>query len=59
MWPAKPTYCRYNSPCLSVYSENAVDVFDVNSREWIQTVPLTKIKIWNEGSLNILLVETV
>lgn len=33
----------YNAPYLSVYSENAVDVFDVNSMEWIQTIPLKKV----------------
>lgn len=35
----------YNAPYLSVYSENAVDVFDVNSMEWIQTIPLKKVNI--------------
>lgn len=37
--------CRpgYNAPYLSVYSENAVDVFDVNNMEWIQTIPLKKV----------------
>lgn len=33
----------YNAPYLSVYSENAIDVFDVNSMEWIQTIPLKKV----------------
>lgn len=33
----------YNAPYLSVYSENAVDIFDVNSMEWIQTLPLKKV----------------
>ncbi|KTF97915.1 hypothetical protein cypCar_00004443 [Cyprinus carpio] len=42
MWPATPTACCYNAPYLSVYSENAVDVFDVNTMEWIQTIPLKK-----------------
>ncbi|KAG8525131.1 Serine/threonine-protein kinase MRCK alpha, partial [Galemys pyrenaicus] len=57
MWPAIPSY---NAPYLSVYSENAVDVFDVNSSEWIQTIPLNKVRPLNsEGSLNILLLETI
>ncbi|XP_037654369.1 serine/threonine-protein kinase MRCK alpha-like isoform X2 [Choloepus didactylus] len=60
MWPATPNYCCYNAPYLSVYSENAVDVFDVNSMEWIQTVPLKKVRPLNhEGSLNILQLETI
>ena len=33
----------YNAPYLSVYSENAVDVFDVNTMEWIQSIPLKKV----------------
>lgn len=35
----------YSAPYLSVYSENAVDVFDINTMEWIQTVPLKKVKV--------------
>ncbi|KAJ7341003.1 hypothetical protein JRQ81_004558 [Phrynocephalus forsythii] len=60
MWPATPSSSCYNAPYLSVYSENAVDIFDVNSMEWIQTVPLKKVRPLNtEGSLNILGLETV
>ncbi|XP_073682609.1 serine/threonine-protein kinase MRCK alpha-like [Garra rufa] len=60
MWPATPTACRYNAPYLSVYSENAVDVFDVNTMEWIQTIPLKKVHPLNaDGSLNLLGLETV
>ncbi|KAM8947312.1 serine/threonine-protein kinase MRCK alpha isoform 2-T2 [Pelodytes ibericus] len=60
MWPAVPSSCCYNAPYLSVYSENAVDVFDVNSMEWIQTVPLKKVRPLNtEGSLNLLGLETI
>ena len=29
-----------------MYSENAVDIIDVNSMEWIQTIPLKKV-IWH------------
>ncbi|XP_029448897.1 serine/threonine-protein kinase MRCK alpha isoform X2 [Rhinatrema bivittatum] len=60
MWPATPSSCCYSAPYLSVYSENAVDVFDVNSMEWIQTVPLKKVRaLNNEGSLNLLGLETI
>ncbi|XP_059368449.1 serine/threonine-protein kinase MRCK alpha-like isoform X4 [Carassius carassius] len=60
MWPATPTTCCYNAPYLSVYSENAVDVFDVNTTEWIQTIPLKKVRPLNmDGSLNLLGLETV
>nr|XP_033794438.1 serine/threonine-protein kinase MRCK alpha isoform X2 [Geotrypetes seraphini] len=60
MWPASPSSCCYGAPYLSMYSENAVDVFDVNSMEWIQTIPLKKVRaLNNEGSLNLLGLETV
>uniref|UniRef100_H3CWH0 Serine/threonine-protein kinase MRCK alpha n=1 Tax=Tetraodon nigroviridis TaxID=99883 RepID=H3CWH0_TETNG len=65
MWPAVPnaglSCCPgYNAPYLSVYSENAVDVFDVNNMEWIQTIPLKKVRPLNvDGSLNLLGLETV
>ncbi|KAJ6656916.1 hypothetical protein lerEdw1_002917 [Lerista edwardsae] len=52
MWPAPPISCCYNSPYLSVFSENALDVFDVRKAEWIQTVSLKKVRALNpEGSL--------
>ncbi|XP_002925801.1 serine/threonine-protein kinase MRCK alpha isoform X10 [Ailuropoda melanoleuca] len=60
MWPANPSSCCYNAPYLSVYSENAIDIFDVNSMEWIQTLPLKKVRPLNsEGSLNLLGLETI
>ncbi|XP_032442168.1 serine/threonine-protein kinase MRCK alpha isoform X2 [Xiphophorus hellerii] len=60
MWPAHPNAACYNAPYLSVYSENAVDVFDVNTMEWIQTIPLKKVRPLNvDGSLNLLGLETV
>ncbi|XP_067097209.1 serine/threonine-protein kinase MRCK alpha isoform X2 [Osmerus mordax] len=60
MWPAVPLSACYNAPYLSVYSENAVDVFDVNTMEWIQSIPLKKVRPLNcDGSLNLLGLETV
>ncbi|KAM3930019.1 serine/threonine-protein kinase MRCK alpha isoform 6-T6 [Leptodactylus fuscus] len=60
MWPAVPSACCYNAPYLSVYSENSVDVYDINSMEWIQTIPLKKVRPLNaEGSLNLLGLETI
>ncbi|KAJ7307124.1 hypothetical protein JRQ81_009106, partial [Phrynocephalus forsythii] len=43
---------RYNVPYLSVFSENAVDVFDIRKAEWIQSISLKKVRALNsEGSL--------
>ncbi|KAI8477684.1 Serine/threonine-protein kinase MRCK alpha, partial [Branchiostoma belcheri] len=45
MWPAPPVH-------LCNFSENQVDVFDVNKVEWVQTMPLKKTKPLNQdGSI--------
>uniref|UniRef100_A0A452TQF9 Serine/threonine-protein kinase MRCK gamma n=1 Tax=Ursus maritimus TaxID=29073 RepID=A0A452TQF9_URSMA len=52
LWPAVPTGWGYAAPYLTVFSENAIDVFDVRKAEWVQTVPLKKVRPLNpEGSL--------
>ncbi|XP_029466913.1 serine/threonine-protein kinase MRCK gamma isoform X2 [Rhinatrema bivittatum] len=52
MWPAVPLCCCYSAPYLTVFSENAVDVFDVRKAEWIQTIPLKKVRpLTTDGSL--------
>lgn len=40
-----------------MYSENAVDVFDVNNMEWIQTMPLKKVSAGGLAALWRLLLE--
>ncbi|XP_038824435.1 serine/threonine-protein kinase MRCK beta-like isoform X3 [Salvelinus namaycush] len=55
MWPATPLACSSNSSYLTVYSEYGVDVFDIHTTEWIQTISLRKLRPLNvEGSLNLL-----
>lgn len=34
----------YTAPYLTVFSENSIDVFDVRRAEWVQTVPLKKVR---------------
>ncbi|XP_043931314.1 serine/threonine-protein kinase MRCK gamma [Protopterus annectens] len=52
MWPTNPVACCYNDKHLTVFSENAVDVFNVKDAEWVQTVPLKKVRPLNtKGSL--------
>uniref|UniRef100_A0AAY4EI48 non-specific serine/threonine protein kinase n=1 Tax=Denticeps clupeoides TaxID=299321 RepID=A0AAY4EI48_9TELE len=54
MWPATPLACS-NSTYLTVYSDYGLDVFDVHTTEWVQTISLRKIRPLNiEGSLNLL-----
>uniref|UniRef100_A0A8C0J770 Serine/threonine-protein kinase MRCK beta n=1 Tax=Chelonoidis abingdonii TaxID=106734 RepID=A0A8C0J770_CHEAB len=55
MWPATPVACSCNSSYVTVYSEYGIDVFDVNTMEWVQTIGLRKIRPLNaEGTLNLL-----
>uniref|UniRef100_A0A673AAE6 non-specific serine/threonine protein kinase n=1 Tax=Sphaeramia orbicularis TaxID=375764 RepID=A0A673AAE6_9TELE len=55
MWPATPLACSSNSSHLTVYSEYGVDVFDIHTTEWVQTISLRKIRPLNvEGTLNLL-----
>uniref|UniRef100_A0A6I8N9K7 Serine/threonine-protein kinase MRCK gamma n=1 Tax=Ornithorhynchus anatinus TaxID=9258 RepID=A0A6I8N9K7_ORNAN len=52
LWPAAPCGWGYATPYLTVFSENAIDVFDVRKAEWVQSVPLKKVRPLNpEGSL--------
>ncbi|XP_036607906.1 serine/threonine-protein kinase MRCK beta [Trichosurus vulpecula] len=55
MWPATPVACSCSSSYITVYSEYGVDVFDVHTMEWVQTIGLRKIRPLNtEGTLNLL-----
>ncbi|XP_077409706.1 serine/threonine-protein kinase MRCK beta isoform X6 [Vanacampus margaritifer] len=55
MWPATPLACSSNSSHLTVYSEYGVDVFDIHTAEWVQTISFCKIRPLNvEGTLNLL-----
>uniref|UniRef100_A0A7M4FBT2 Serine/threonine-protein kinase MRCK beta n=1 Tax=Crocodylus porosus TaxID=8502 RepID=A0A7M4FBT2_CROPO len=52
MWPATPVASLH---CFCLYSEYGVDVFDVNTMEWVQTIGLRRIRPLNvEGTLNLL-----
>ncbi|XP_047429672.1 serine/threonine-protein kinase MRCK beta [Mugil cephalus] len=55
MWPATPLALQSsNSSHLSVYSEYGVDVFDILTTDWVQTISLRKIRPLNvEGTLNL------
>nr|XP_015000021.2 serine/threonine-protein kinase MRCK beta isoform X2 [Macaca mulatta] len=55
MWPAAPVACSCSPTHVTVYSEYGVDVFDVRTMEWVQTIGLRRIRPLNsEGSLNLL-----
>nr|XP_033806736.1 serine/threonine-protein kinase MRCK beta isoform X2 [Geotrypetes seraphini] len=55
MWPATPVACTCNSSYITLYSEYGLDVFDVYTMEWVQTIGLRRIRPLNvEGTLNLL-----
>lgn len=55
MWPAVPVACSCSPSHVTVYSEYGVDVFDVRTMEWVQTIGLRRIRPLNsEGTLNLL-----
>lgn len=55
MWPAAPVACSCSPSHVTVYSEYGVDVFDVRTMEWVQTIGLRRIRPLNsDGSLNLL-----
>uniref|UniRef100_H3CGT2 non-specific serine/threonine protein kinase n=1 Tax=Tetraodon nigroviridis TaxID=99883 RepID=H3CGT2_TETNG len=55
MWPATPVAISSNWSHLTVYSEYGVDVFDIHTADWLQTISLCKIRPLNaEGTLNLL-----
>ncbi|XP_070576625.1 serine/threonine-protein kinase MRCK alpha-like isoform X2 [Ptychodera flava] len=57
MWPSPPSHICYVKPYLTVYSETAVDVIDVNTMEWLQTIPIKQTRpLSTEGSMNVSLV---
>ena len=47
-------YTVYKSPFLLVYCECGLEVYDVNTAKWIQTLPIRKVSVcvcvwWTEG----------
>ncbi|XP_034848602.1 serine/threonine-protein kinase MRCK beta isoform X2 [Mirounga leonina] len=55
MWPAAPVACSCSPSHVTVYSEYGVDVFDVRTMEWVQTIGLRRIRpLSSDGTLNLL-----
>ncbi|KAJ8309235.1 hypothetical protein KUTeg_014109 [Tegillarca granosa] len=55
MWPAQPVSVSYNNPYLTVYTENAIFVYDAHTAEWVQTLCLKKTKpLCRDGTMNII-----
>ena len=65
MWPSTPVAATYNSPYLTVWCENVAFIYDVNSAEWLQTLPLRRLtdspvkQLCKNGSLTLTCVSDV
>lgn len=43
------TCAVYKAPYLLVYCESGLEVFDVNTAKWIQTIPFKKVMYTNQA----------
>lgn len=43
MFPAVVTSVSYVDDYVSIYTETHVDIFDVNTGDWVQTINLKKV----------------
>jgi serine/threonine-protein kinase MRCK len=54
MWPAAPVAATYSSPYLTIWAENVAFVYDVTTSEWLQTIPLKRVKpLCKDGALGL------
>lgn len=45
-------FTAYNSPYLTIYTENSIFIYDAFSGEWVQSMPLKKSRsLTRDGSL--------
>ncbi|XP_055005106.1 serine/threonine-protein kinase MRCK beta-like [Boleophthalmus pectinirostris] len=55
MWAGTPTAFSSSSSHLTVYSDYGVDIYDLQTSDWLQTLPIRKLRPLNsDGSLNLL-----
>lgn len=56
MYPATPTFITNENEYLLVFSETHLDVFNIDTGEWVQSIGLKKAKpLCNDGSLSIMM----
>ncbi|KAG5682947.1 hypothetical protein PVAND_012264 [Polypedilum vanderplanki] len=56
MYPATPTFITHENEFLLVYSEMHLDIFNIETTEWVQSIGLKKSKpLCNDGSLTMMM----
>ncbi|KAK2191931.1 hypothetical protein NP493_42g06006 [Ridgeia piscesae] len=53
-WPAQVVSASYSAPYLTVYAENVAFVYNAMTGEWLQTLPLKRVKpLCRDGALGL------
>lgn len=56
MYPALPTFITHDNEFLLVYSETHLDVFNIETGEWVQSIGVKKAKpLCNDGNLSLIM----
>ena len=56
MYPATPTFITHENEFLLVYSETHLDVFNIETGEWLQSIGLKKSRpLSNDGTLTLMM----
>jgi serine/threonine-protein kinase MRCK len=56
MYPAVPTFITHENEFLLVYSDTHLDVFNIETSEWVQSIGLKKARpLCNDGSLSLMM----
>ncbi|CAF1017882.1 unnamed protein product, partial [Didymodactylos carnosus] len=52
MWSTAPISTAYQEPFLMIFTDRSIDVYDVPSATWVQSIPLQRTKpLTNDGSV--------
>lgn len=52
MWTALPISTAFSDPYLFIYTEKSVDIYDIPSATWLQSLPLSRTRsITSDGSI--------
>lgn len=56
MFPATPTFITHENEFLLVYSDTHLDIFNIDSGDWVQSIGLKKSRpLCNDGSLTLMM----
>ena len=52
MWTALPVSTAFADPCLLIFTEKSIDIYDVPSASWLQSLPLSRTRsLTPDGSI--------